>query len=51
MRLEAKKYLYDIQRAAEEIAEFTAGKQFADYEREPLLRRAWSGPLQLSARR
>ena len=40
MRLEAKKYLYDIQRAAEEIAEFTAGKQFADYEREPMLRRA-----------
>jgi len=40
MRLEAKKYLYDIQRAAEEIAEFTTGKQLADYEREPMLRRA-----------
>jgi uncharacterized protein with HEPN domain len=32
MWLEAKKYLYDIERAAEEIAEFTAGKQFTHYE-------------------
>ena len=51
MRLEAKKYLYDIQRAAEEIAEFTTGKQLADYEREPMLRRAVERPSQLSARR
>ena len=39
MRLEAKKYLYDIERAAEQIAQFTAGKEFADYDREPMLRR------------
>jgi len=26
MRLEAKKFLYDIQRAADEITEFIAGK-------------------------
>jgi L-seryl-tRNA(Ser) seleniumtransferase len=40
MRLEAKKYLYDIKRAADQIAEFSARKEFADYEREPMLRRA-----------
>jgi uncharacterized protein with HEPN domain len=40
MRLETKKYLYDIERAAEQIAGFTAGKQFSDYVREPMLRLA-----------
>jgi uncharacterized protein with HEPN domain len=40
MRLESKKYLYDIERAAGQIAEFTAGKEFSDYEREPMLRLA-----------
>lgn len=40
MRLEAKKYLYDIQQAAELIASFTAGKTFADYERDAMLRAA-----------
>lgn len=40
MRLEAKKYLYDIQQAAARIAEFTVGKQFADYERQSMLRSA-----------
>ncbi len=30
MRLEAKKYLYDIQQAAGRIAEFTAGKRLGD---------------------
>ncbi|MGH9860336.1 MAG: HepT-like ribonuclease domain-containing protein, partial [Candidatus Acidiferrales bacterium] len=40
MRLEAKKYLYDIQQAAARIAEFTVGKQFVDYERHPMLRSA-----------
>lgn len=34
MQLEAKKYLFDIQRAAALLAEFTAGKTFADYARE-----------------
>lgn len=40
MRLEAKKYLYDIQQAAGLIAAFTAGKQFADYASEAMLRAA-----------
>jgi len=40
MRREAKKYLYDIQQAAELIAGFTAGKTLADYEGDALLRSA-----------
>jgi hypothetical protein len=34
MRLEAKKYLYDIEQAAELLGQFTAGKTFADYARD-----------------
>jgi uncharacterized protein with HEPN domain len=40
MLLEAKKYLYDVQQAASRIAEFTAGKQFADYHNDAMLRAA-----------
>jgi uncharacterized protein with HEPN domain len=40
MPLDARKYLYDIQRAASLLAEFTAGKGFEDYTREPMLRAA-----------
>lgn len=40
MRLEVKKYLFDIQQAAACIASFTAGKTFADYEADALLRSA-----------
>jgi uncharacterized protein with HEPN domain len=40
MRLEAQKYLFDIQRAAALLAEFTAGKAFADYAQNPMLRAA-----------
>ena len=40
MRPEARKYLYDIQRAAGLLEEFTAGKSLADYERDPMLRAA-----------
>ncbi len=40
MRLETRKYLYDIQRAAALLGEFTTGKTFADYEREAMLRAA-----------
>jgi uncharacterized protein with HEPN domain len=40
MRLEAKKCLYDIQQAADLLAQFTAGKMFSDYQREPMLRLA-----------
>jgi uncharacterized protein with HEPN domain len=37
MQLEAKKYLYDIQQAAEQIAEFTASKRFEDYQGSAIL--------------
>lgn len=40
MRLEARKYLYDMQRAADLLTEFTAGKTFVDYERDAMLRAA-----------
>ena len=40
MRLEAKKYLYDIQQAAGRAAAFTAGKGLADYEQDAMLRAA-----------
>ncbi|MCH8114345.1 MAG: DUF86 domain-containing protein [Chloroflexi bacterium] len=40
MRLEARKYLFDIERAAGLVAQFTAGKEFADYEQEDMLRSA-----------
>lgn len=40
MQLEARKYLYDIQEAAALAAQFTAGKDFAEYQRDPMLRLA-----------
>jgi uncharacterized protein with HEPN domain len=40
MQRDAKKYLYDIDQAAALIAEFTAGKSFARYRDEPMLRAA-----------
>ncbi|MBI4299615.1 MAG: DUF86 domain-containing protein [Chloroflexi bacterium] len=40
MRLKAKKYLYDIKQAADLLVAFTAGKGFADYERDAMLRAA-----------
>jgi uncharacterized protein with HEPN domain len=40
MRLEVKKYLYDIHQAAELIDQFTASKNFVDYQQEPMLRLA-----------
>ena len=40
MRLEAKKYLYDIQQAAGLLTQFTASKTFADYEHDAMLRAA-----------
>ena len=40
MRLEARKYLYDMQRAAALLREFTDQKSFADYERDAMLRAA-----------
>ncbi|MGD0115345.1 MAG: HepT-like ribonuclease domain-containing protein [Dehalococcoidia bacterium] len=40
MQLEAKKYLYDIAEAAEQIAAFTADRTLADYEGDAMLRSA-----------
>jgi uncharacterized protein with HEPN domain len=40
MRPESKKFLYDIRKASERLAEFVAGKTFADYAADALLRSA-----------
>jgi uncharacterized protein with HEPN domain len=40
MLLETRKYLYDMQEAAELASQFTAGKSFAEYQRDPMLRLA-----------
>ena len=38
MRLEQRKYLYDIQQAVALLTQFTAGREFVDYTGDPLLR-------------
>lgn len=40
MRLESKKYLYDIAQAASLAAEFIAGKTYSDYRGDVMLRSA-----------
>ena len=40
MRLEAKKYLFDVQQAAARILEFTSGRQLEDYQSNAMLRAA-----------
>ena len=40
MRLETKKLLYDILQAAESLERFTSGKNFIDYQADPMLRAA-----------
>jgi uncharacterized protein with HEPN domain len=40
MRLEAKKYLFDIQRAAALIGEFTSGLSLEEYQSRPMVRAA-----------
>ena len=40
MKLESRKYLYDIQRAARLLREFSDGKTFVDYEGDAMLRSA-----------
>jgi uncharacterized protein with HEPN domain len=47
MQLEAKKYLYDIQQAAQQIADFTADKRFEDYQGNPILRAAVERPFEI----
>ena len=38
MQLEARKYLFDVQEAAELVSQFTKGKGFADCRQDPMLR-------------
>lgn len=40
MQPESRKYLFDIRRAADSIATFCAGKTFADYRTDELVRAA-----------
>ena len=40
MRLEAQKYLFDVQQAANRIARFCEGKKFEDYRSDEVLRSA-----------
>jgi len=40
MRLEARKYLYDVREAASLAAQFTAGRDFAEYQTNTMLRLA-----------
>jgi uncharacterized protein with HEPN domain len=40
MPRDARKYLYDIDQAAALIAQFTTGKSFEQYRKEPMLRAA-----------
>lgn len=40
MQLEARRYLHDIQQAANLIAQFTAGRGFEDYGGDAMLRAA-----------
>ena len=47
MRLEARKYLHDIQGALTLLTEFTAGKAFSDYEKEAMLRAAVERQLEI----
>jgi uncharacterized protein with HEPN domain len=47
MRLETKKYLYDIARAAASAMEFLGGKNFADYASDAMLRSAVERQLEI----
>lgn len=47
MRLESKKYLYDIARAAALAVEFVGGKSFTDYAADAMLRSAVERQLEI----
>ncbi len=47
MRIESKKYLYDIARAAKLARGFLADKTFADYTADPMLRSAVERQLEI----
>lgn len=40
MRLDVKKYLFDVGQSCARVADFTAGKSFADYRRDAMLEAA-----------
>jgi uncharacterized protein with HEPN domain len=48
MRLESKKYLYDITRAAALALEFVKGKSFADYASDAMMRSAVERQLEIA---
>jgi uncharacterized protein with HEPN domain len=48
MRIESKKNLYDIAHAAELALGFVAGKSFADYQSDPMLRSAVERQLEIA---
>ena len=48
MRPEAQTYLHDIAQAIEQIASYTAGKAFADYEGNSMLRSAVERQLEIA---
>jgi uncharacterized protein with HEPN domain len=50
MRPDPRAYLWDALHAAELLAEFSAGKSFADYQAEAMLDRRSSGSSRSSAR-
>jgi uncharacterized protein with HEPN domain len=47
MRLEARKYLHDIEGAIALLVEFTSGKTLTDYAQEPMLRAAVERKLEI----
>lgn len=47
MRLDTKKYLYDIARAAATVAQFVDGKAFTDYTSDIMLRSAVERQLEI----
>lgn len=47
MRLEAKKYRYDMQQGASLLAEFVAARTFADYQADAMLRAAVERQLEI----
>jgi uncharacterized protein with HEPN domain len=48
MRIESKKYLYDISRASALALEFVRGKSFADYASDAMLRSAVERQLEIA---
>jgi uncharacterized protein with HEPN domain len=47
MHADARKLLWDAQRAADRVVRFTSGKSFADYESDELLRSAVERQLEI----